>query len=337
MVANVERAQILANQEFRVNSTFRDIVSRIPDTLYFAKKEAAESGMAKTPEGIFALTYILASQKLLRPALSDLSHVSQDLLNTIGGFEYNPERSIDLVGSDIAITLARETNNIPHFWMRTEESANWQNISRDDASPTEGMRFAVVDPMDMTSSIPRHDPVQTTGIAIYNKDGSVRTIGIMSLVNDGFIFIDQNENGTHRIHTNDDLYIKEDRPADAPLRIAAKTRRMYALNNLPLMNQGYIWAMDCDSGFATLGLAQGNIDTIVDAFKGNPWYEVAIWVHAAQLMGFPVTDKDGNKVDIAEVMRHVIEHHEDDTYRIPFVVSRTPEIHKKVLELLKST
>ena len=121
------------------------------------------------------------------------------------------------------------------------------------------------------------------------------------------------------------------------MRVATLTRRMYNLRSLPIFTQGGKWDMDCTSGFAVLGLQEGAIDTIIDPIKGNPWYEVAIWASAAKALGYPVTDWDNNPIDISAIVRHVIDIHEDDSYRIPFVISRTPEIHSNVLSLLRET
>jgi len=195
----------------------------------------------------------------------------------------------------------------------------------------DGERFAVIDPLDMTSSITRGDRVQTTGIAIYDREGEIQALGIMSLVDDGFIFI-ENVNG--KFITISTPEPDKERTDNEPLRVAAKTRRMYTLKDSPLM-QGNTWSLNCDSGFAALTMQEGKIDTIVDHRKGSLWYEMVIWGRALQILGFPVTDKDGNPIDFSAAMKKVIEKHEGDTYRIPFVISRTPDIHKKVLRLLQ--
>ncbi len=119
-----------------------------------------------------------------------------------------------------------------------------------------------------------------------------------------------------------------------PIRVGTLTRRMHALRELPLFTRGAEWGMDCASGYAVLGLLEGKIDTVIDPVKGNPWYEVAIWGSVAQALDMPMTDVNGNPVDMAAIMRHVITKHEDDSYRIPFIISRTPAIHEKVLRLI---
>lgn len=331
MALTKERATLLAQREVILSNTFRDIMSRVPETVDFAQTEAREMNLATTPEGMFVLTYLLSARDLLKPALQDLTNISPDLLVPQGGSQHNPERNIDKVGTSIALEVMNRTKRFPHTWMRTEESADWENISRDDADPREGVRFIVVDPLDMTSAIPRLNRVQTTGIAVYTKEGRLLSLGIMSLVDSDMVFI-ENREGTLAIYPAKETETEY----EGPLRVAAKVRRMYQLQDLPLFKTGAKWALDCDSGFATLGLLNNAIDTVVDHEKGSVWYEVAIWVRAAQALGFPVSDKNGNPLDIEAAVKKMIQKHEGDTFRIPFVMSRSPAIHARVLELLTS-
>ena len=334
MALTQEREKLLAQREVILSNTFRDILSRVPETVDFAQTEAREMKIATTPEGKFALTYLLSARDLLKPALEDLTNISPDLLVPRGGSQHNPERNIDKVGTNIALEVMERTKDFPHTWMRTEESADWENISRDDAGPHEGIRFIIVDPLDMTSAIPRLNRVQTTGIAIYDKAGTLQSLGIMSLVNSDMVFI-ENREGNLSVYPAP--IPGKDTDSQGLLRVAAKIRRMHSLNNLPLFQSGAKWAMDCDSGFATLGLLNNTVDTVVDHEKGSVWYEVAIWGRAAQALGFPVSDKEGNTLDIEQDVKKMIQKHEGDTFRIPFVMSRTPAIHARVLELLKSS
>lgn len=331
MTANAERPSVTINQEPK---SFRNILSKVPEAVGFAQIESESSEIATTPEGKFSLTYLLAARNLLRPVLREVTAIHPDLLQATGGPSYNPERSIDEVGTAIALTLARQTNDIPKFWMRTEESANWERMSAGDESIKEGQNFAVIDPLDMTSSIIKGDQVQTTGIAIYDRQGNLKTVGMVSLVDDGFIFMEKINGAFHVYPKPTDEHDTHEKNANIPLRVAAKTRRMHTLKDSPVMKDS-VWAMDCDSGYAVLGIHQGKIDTIIDHVKGNPWYEVVIWPAAAQELGYPVTDATGKPLDYSAIMRRMIEKHEGDTYRIPFVISKTPEIHKTVLEKLQ--
>jgi len=177
--------------------TFEGIIRHIPEAIQIAKLEVASSGIAKTPEGTFAATYLLATRSLLRPVLNDLQTIGPDFLLPTGGAEYNPERSIDEIGTLVAERLAAQTHDIPGFWMRSEESARWQSNDGDGQTVQEGKHFAIIDPLDMTSSIQKKDRVQTTGIAIYDRDGNIKTVGIASLVDDGFVFL-ENDHGVIR-------------------------------------------------------------------------------------------------------------------------------------------
>ena len=228
MAMSTERAHLLAQREVALSNTFRDMMARIPETVDFARTEAREVNLATTPEGTFVLTYLLSARDLLKPALLDLTNISPDLLVPQGGSQHNPERNIDKVGTVLAMELMRETRDLPHTWMRTEESADWENISRDDAAPFEGQRFMIVDPLDMTSAIPRLNRVQTTGIAIYTKDGSLASLGIMSLVDNDMLFI-ENRNGERHLYPPTDITSEDDK-TEPSLRVAAKVRRIYELN-----------------------------------------------------------------------------------------------------------
>lgn len=321
----VERPPVLKPPE-----SLDSIMHRLPCAVDFAKLEMESSGMAKTPEGKFALTYLLAVRNLLRPVLTE-THVHQDLLQTTGGPENHPDLKMDDIGTEVAYRIPAD---LPHFWLHTEQSADWQNFNKNNETPDTGKLFAVIDPVDMTSSISRGDRVQSTGIAIYTREGRLKTVGMVSLINNGFIFIENNGNST-RIYGSDTY----EQPAtehdqDRPLRIAAKIRRMYQLQTLPLMKHG-IWSLDCDSGFAVLGVYQGTVDTVIDHIKGNPWYEVAIWGGIAESLGYPMTDAEGQTVDLSAMMQNVIRRHRNDEYRIPFVISKNRSIHSRVLPLLR--
>lgn len=332
MNANVERAHQQAHPE---HTTFDGIIRRIPDAIQIAKLEVSSSELATTPEGKFAATYLLATRSLLRPVLNDLQAIGPDFLLPIGGAEYNPERSIDEIGTLIAERIAAQTNDIPDLWIRSEESARWQNTGTDGQIVQDGKNFAIIDPLDMTSSIQKKDRVQSTGIAIYDRDGNIKSVGIASLVDDGFVIL-ENSNGVVHVFPEKHEHGYDAETLPSPLRIATLTRRMHQLRQSELFTDHHaIWAQDCSSGYSVLSLLNGTVDVALDPFKGNPWYEVAIWIQAAQQLGLPVSDKEGNQIDFAAAVRRMIERHEGDTFRIPFVVSRTPEIHKKVLQLLK--
>lgn len=331
MTAIQERAPITYKKE---SASFDDVVRRIPDAIRFARVEAEHANIAKTPEGTFTLTYLLATRNLLRPVLADLNAVHPDFLKPTGGQEYNPERTIDAIGAFIALDLADHTTAIPHFWMRTEESARWESIGQNGNSVEEGERFAVIDPLDATSGIPAGIRTQTSGIAIYDRQGNLKSAGIVSLVDDGFVFI-ENVNGTLSVYPEQLSAQYNTAPVTDSLRIGALNRRMHTLRSLPLFTEGHGQrSLDNSSGYATLALIQGRIDAITDPVKGSPWYENVIWLRVAQALGYPVTDKDNIPVDIAAIVRKMITNHEGDSFRNPFIVSRTPDIHQKVLSLI---
>lgn len=335
MAATAERARLLTLREQKSVQNFRDIMARIPTVLQDTRNETEHSEITHSPEGKFVFTYLLAAQRLLTPALNDMAIANADLLEPTGGPEYNPHRSIDEIGTTVARQLAVQTTDIPKFWIHSEESAQWEPTHPSNDLLKDGKRFAVIDPLDMTHSITKGDRIQTTGIAIFDKNGAMIAAGLASLVDDGIILVEHTDHD--HIYTNATTPIVSHSEEDKrPIRVATLTRRMYGLRNLPIFAQKDTadWVLDCTSGFAVLELLRGNIDTMLDPIKGNPWYEISIWGTIAQKLGMQVSDWDNNPLDLEAAMRHVIEHHEDDNYRLPFVISRTPETHKKVLGLL---
>jgi len=315
-------------------ASFQSLIHDVPEAISFAKIEAESAGMAKTPEGQYVLTYLFSARNLLRPVLTQ-AHIHRDLMQQTGGYDYNPTRNIDDIGTAIVLTLAKDSPDLTNTWIHTEESGNWIPGRTDNGFWEDADRFAVVDSLDMTSSIALGDRVQTTGMAIYTKNGDLLSAGIISLVDDQYIFVEKS-NGGYAVHSTAQTDTDKTDADFHALRYAAKTRRMYTLNTTPLVQNGHTRVLDCDSGYAVLQLHKGTVDTVIDHVKGNPWYEIVIWIRTAQALGYPVTDMHGNSVDIAAVVRRAISHNESDTYRIPFVVSRTPEIHERVLKLLNT-
>lgn len=330
----VTRAEQDLLPHIRKEHSMGALLAHVPEAITFAKIEMEAAREAKTPEGKFVLTYLFATRNLLSPLMTDLHAINPDLLRPVGGSEYNPERKIDEVGTAVAMTLGKQTADIPRFWLRTEESPRWERMSRDEALLEEGKRFVIIDPLDESSGIALGNRVQSTGIAIYNKQGELLTIGIMSLVDEGMMFAERVD-GQLRIVPTKPQAPQEPLPHE-PIRVATLTRRMHALKDLPLFatNQA-TWTLPSIGGYAVMAMANGEIDTIIDPMKGNPWIEYCLWGPAAEELGFVVSDKEGRPIDRAAIMREAITKNLANTSRIPFVISRTPEIHKRVLELLK--
>lgn len=330
MTAQAERARLLANKDAKLSATVRDIFNRIPDAIRFADTEARASGIAKSPEGNFVLTYLLAARNMLKPVLSDLHAINPGLLQPIGGHEYNPERTIDMVGIAIAQALAGRTQDLSHAWMRTEEQARWLPVNPSESSWDQAERFIFIDPLDETSAIPKGNRVQSTGLAVYDRNGALLTMGIISLVDDTMMFVDR---------------AKESPPARTargnetvpnPIKLATLRRRMHAMQDLPLFTSGEaVLASESIGGHTILSMMQEHLDAMIDPFKGNPWYEYVLWGPAAEELGFVVTDVNGQPINRAEIVRHGIRKNPGDDYRIPFVISRTPQIHAKILSLLR--
>lgn len=333
MAAKNEQIHSVPAVETTPASTLRDILSRVPSIIDRASYDVEQSGVAKTPEGKFALTYLIATREALKPALDTITSTSSDLLDSIGGDAHNPERTIDVVGANIATELTSLTQNLPNIWIRTEESAEWTNPAHDCSDISEGQYFAIIDPLDETNALAKGLRLQTTAIAVYNKEGNLLTIGIMSLVDDKMMFF---EHPNTLIHSSEqDPVQPKSEENSAPFRIATMTRRMHALRDLPLFQYGATWAQDSFGGYSLLSMGHGEIDVMLDPIKGNPWLEYVLWGPAAEKLGFIVTDPQGNPIDTQAIMRTAITSNLDAAHRIPFVVSRTPQIHTRVLSLLK--
>lgn len=333
MTATVERTRQFSKPDI---ITVSDLLSEVPDTVTRAMLESERSGMAKTPEGTLVLSFLFANRDLMKPALKDGVQGNTNLITPTGGHDYNPHRTIDAVGEAIFSSVAERTRNLPELMVHTEEHEMWEPAGIGNASIEDADRFAIIDPLDMTHSLTKGDRIQTSGIAIYNRAGQLKALGVVSLVDDGMLFIEHSdtkkEPTIHFYETN----VMTD-TSDEIIRIGTLTRRMYDLRSLPLFSHEGIWKLDCTSGYALLRLMNNDLDTIVDPVKGFPWYEFAIWGTAAQTLGYPVTDGKGNPIDTAAMIRYVIKNNPTDSYRIPFVMSRTPEIHKRVLSLLQPT
>lgn len=327
MTAQQERSPAL-----KPLKTPEEILSELPHAVELAKIEAETSGLTKTPEGKYVLSFLLSARNLLRPILTD-THIHRDLMTQIGGQGYNPQRNIDELGILIANYLNQQTTDIPNMWIRSEEHARWEPVNPAGGLWDDAERFVFLDPVDETGAIPKGKRYQAAGVAIYKKSGELCSLGVVSLVDDGMIFIDTPDHVTAYANTSFDRDGSEP-AADRPIRVATLSRRMHALRNTPILKHTGAWIMDSIGGYAVLSLLNNSIDTIIDPIKGNPWYEYVLWGPAAEAVGMTVTDPNGNPIDYTRIVRDVIAKNPDDAYRIPFVMSKTPEIHARVLASL---
>lgn len=84
-------------------------------------------------------------------------------------------------------------------------------------------------------------------------------------------------------------------------------------------------------GYAVLMLALGKQDFALD-HDGQEVNEAAIWYTIAQECGFPVTTLDGIPIDMPARIRYAMRSR-DMSQRIPAVISRTAEIHRRVVPI----
>jgi len=310
--------------------SLQTILTDIPHAVDLARIEAESSELAHSPEGLFVLTYLLAARNVIKPVLTQ-SYIHQHLLQPTGGHSYNPQRTIDEIGIAIADYISKLPTDMHNFWIRTEENPVWSPGKPGEGFFEEADRFVFIDPIDETSAIPKGKRLQTSGIGIYNRDGELQGLGVISLVDDGIIFYAKNDSET--VYTYPPQRAPEQQ-SDAPIRFATLTRRMHALNNLPIASQGGEWTMDTVGGYGVCAMLNGTVDAMLDPVKGNPWFEYILWGPAAEKAGFVVTDPDGEPIDTASIVKYAIAKNPDDSYRIKFVISNNPETHKRILRLL---
>jgi len=85
-------------------------------------------------------------------------------------------------------------------------------------------------------------------------------------------------------------------------------------------------------GYALLAMIRGQVDVMLDPFKGQPWYEACLWGGVAQKAGFCVTNLEGKDLDISQIIKFA--RAGESQPRVPIVISNHPRLHEQVLKAL---
>lgn len=287
-----------------------------------------------TAEGKFVLTFLLATASLLKSAGPKLTQV-------MSAEPENSEKEIDLVGGEIADIL------LPAFiwgnWGKKdrigseiyiEERKTWEAHPK-GVKPLSGRdaRMILVDPCDETMS----PSYRSVGISIFDKEGEFLSGGVAGLEDEVAVYIEGGRVGFvgldgEKTIEKDPLSLKFASGAPKHLKIATLNRRLdeqKLWDNLDKISPSGLSLFQTFGGHSLIQMLKGEVDVMIDTFKGQPWYEAAQWGALAENLGFSV-EYGGGKIPNA---RYIIS--TDTPSRIPLVISRNKEIHAVVLNSLK--
>lgn len=293
-------------------------------------KELSERENLKTPEGKFALTFLLATGSLLKAAGVNLDR-------NIGGRGDNPEKEIDLVGGEIADHLIREFISQSFDYAGTEmyieERKKWEVFPKSiTALAGKNARLILIDPCDETSS-PNY---RSVGVSIFDKDGKFISGGVAGVRDEIAVFIEGErvnfvgfEGGKNSL--KDPLSLKAAPGVPSSLGVATLQRRMEgeeAWKLLDRVSPNGLVLTQTFGGFGLIKMLKGEIDLMIDASKGQPWYEAGQWGVLAERLGFSVEYDLGRIPNAAHILT------KKTPERIPVVISRNSHIHERVLQAL---
>ncbi len=290
---------------------------------------ADRSGLTQTPEGKSILQFSLAAATLLRPILRD-PEMSAKLLDIVpGGDPTNPHYVLDLLPGAVAKRIWQGTPFAHNTLMFLEEYGFVALGQR------RKIRYVIADPLDESSLVETGLRVQTSGAVICNEHGECLAGAITSLVDNTILLalrdhpprllnFDEYGGRLHEFQVEDppnrhDIF----RYQTLPRRIDIMPKEfvdIYKYPSIPTMG-----------GYAVLMLALGKQDFALDP-KGQDVNEAAIWYTIAQECGFPVTTLDGIPIDMPARLLYAMRNRDMDQ-RIPAVISRTAEIHRRVVPI----
>jgi len=303
-----------------------------------AKDLVKETNFAWTPAGRFCLQYVLAQAAVVRPILRSPSRLLASSLSLeCGGEAYNPHRRIDSVGGWLVRRMVRKRSASIDLHV---EEAGWEVFHTNGQEPLKVM----VDPIDGTNGLINGNKDQATGIAIADTNNRFLAGAVASLVDNDLVLI---ENGSAKILEFDEqnfelsgrlLASREQRSIDQA-RFATLGRRMRLLRETELFEDRSCPDLLILGGYGLLCVLRGQIDVMLDPFKGQPWREAILWGWMAQESGLVVTDEKGEPIDFSQVLRDAhqrfVHRQEDELSRIKMVISTHQELHDQVLERLR--
>lgn len=299
---------------------------------------AYESGIAQTEWGQAALWYATTQATILRPDLrgpTPLRH--SGMLEKTGGPDHNPTRAIDTVGSTVMQRIMGSISTPALVYI--EEEKRWLPFNR--GSP--GIPVSItVDPLDETGPIRIGLRVQATAVTFADRFGEFIAGTIASLVDDELVLIEDGRVMTMRFYETSRGSTR--RSTIEPLaraapefrsvenaRIATLPRRMHELQRLPMFrDREYLPTF---GGYGLLEMIRGNIDIMLDPFKGQPWYEAVHWGPMAERAGLVVSDPLGMGIDFSNILSRAM--HAEEVGRVKMVISAHPLLHEQVLQGLR--
>lgn len=300
-----------------------------------------ESGETHTTEGELVAVYLLSAASILRKRIADTDSLLRDgLLQNTGGEAYNPHRAIDAINGELVDRILAQSD-LTTVLLHIEERDQWERVKWQDNSEQAippHARVIMVDPIDGTSELLIGEACQTTGIVIYDGQGNFLAGGVISLTDDRVLLVEatqteQTPEKTIVYRASQEYVMPKTKEVDvAKLRVGTIIRRMPELSQTPLFQKRLEPEHPNLGGSAVLRLISGEVDTLIDPYKGQPWYEAAVWGTLAQACkpyGIIVTGPTGEPIDFWEIIKaNILEGKAD---RIPMVTSTSQAIHDAVL------
>lgn len=293
---------------------------------------AEQSGLADTPEGKSILKFALAGATLLRRLLRDPEMIAELLDIVPGGDPTNPHYVLDLLPGAVAQRIWQGTPFADKTLMFLEEHG-FVALGR-----RRKIRYVIADPLDESSLVETGLRVQTSGAVICNERGECLAGAITSLVDNTILFVtkdhpprllnfDESRGRLHEFQAEGTSNrTNRLRYQTLPRRIDIMPKKFVDIYNYP--------SIPTMGGYAVLMLALGKQDFALDHI-GQEVYEAAIWYTIAQACGFPVTSLDGKPIDMPAHIRYAMRRR-DMSQRIPAVISRTSEIHRRVIPIFQN-
>lgn len=291
-------------------------------------KDIVSKEKLTTSEGRFILTFLLATGNLISSLGPELSEVKY-------GEPETAEKEIDLIGGEVADILLpgfiAGNRGMGGTEIYIEERKKWEAHPQfAKALSGENARMILVDPCDETTS----PSYRSVGISIFDKEGKFLSGGVAGIEDKVVVFIEGNRvssvgfDGGKNVD-NDPLYINFAPGAPENIRVATLGRRAKDEDGFwdllrKISPNGYS-VFQTFGGCALIKMLRGEIDAMIDIYKGQPWYEAAQWGGLAEKLGFSV--QYGDKIPSAQVIIS-----QPTPARIKLLISRNKEIHSKILE-----
>lgn len=300
----------------------------LEEALIFGHEMVDHSGLATTDEGRSVLKFCFATALLLRPILRDPVKRASLHVEMAGGDSYNPHFQIDLLPGALAESTWRHTpfQNYTTLFLEEKGFIALGNKRK--------QRYVIADPIDCTSSIGTGLRDQTSGAVVCNERGEFMAGGIASLVDNTILFIEDGQN-PKLLNVNEQRgtiseFLVPQKTIHEPLRYQTLPRRFETMPR-EFVEQYRYPSLPTIGGWAVLQLVFGTQDFIID-LKGQPMKEGANWYNVAREYGFPVTYPDGKPIDLPPLVLAAVRKH-DMNKRVPAVISRTAEIHRRVVPI----